>query len=169
MTAAKIPIMPFTASSAEESTNKLSYPFGDPVTAVLATLPGVKAVGANRLAMLHLDVPAVGFFVDLVKKQAGRFGMKVAGDVPVAVTASDMTTYVAQALAAKASGDVHDRRSVATVGDLQAGPRPGLQDPVDLGEQRHHEGDDRKPAGQCDQWPACDRLDAGPQQSQRPR
>ena len=99
--AAKIPILPFTSSSATESTSKLSFPFGDPITVVLATLPGVKAVGAKRLALLHLDVPGVGFFVNLVKKQAGLFGMQIAGDVPVPVTATDMTTYVAQALAAK--------------------------------------------------------------------
>ena len=101
MVAAKIPILPFTSSSATESTSKLSFPFGDPIPVVLATLPGVKAVGAKRLALLHLDVPGVGFFVNLVKKQAGLFGMQIAGDVPVPVTATDMTTYVAQALAAK--------------------------------------------------------------------
>ena len=99
--AAKIPIVPISSSSATESTSPLSYPFGDPITVVLATLPGVKAVGAKRLALLHLDVPGVGFFVNLVKKQAGLFGMQIAGDIPVPVTATDMTTYVAQALAQK--------------------------------------------------------------------
>ena len=96
--AAKIPILPFTASSASESTSKLSYPFGDPIPVVLSTLPAAKAAGARRIALLHVDVPAVGFFVNLVKKQAGHFGMQVASDVPVPPTATDMTTYVAQAL-----------------------------------------------------------------------
>ena len=64
-------------------------------------MTGVKAVGAKRLAVLHLDVPGVGFFVNLVKKQASLLGMQVTGDVPVQVTATDMTTFVAQALAAK--------------------------------------------------------------------
>ena len=98
--AAQIPILPITASSASESSSKLSYPFGDPVPVVLSTLPAAKAAGAKRIALLHLDLPSIGFFINLVKKQAGRFGMQVS-DVPVPPTATDMTTYVAQALAGK--------------------------------------------------------------------
>ena len=96
--AAKIPLVPWLASSASESTSKLSFPFGDAIPIIMADAPAAKAAGANSLAMLHLDIPAVKFLVDLAKQQADAVGVKIAADVPVPLTASDMGTYTAQAL-----------------------------------------------------------------------
>jgi ABC-type branched-subunit amino acid transport system substrate-binding protein len=97
--AAQIPIMPFAASSSTEASSPLSYPFGDSIPVVMSSLPAAKALGIKRLALLRLDVPSIGFLIGLVKKQAARFGIQIV-EVPVPPTATDMTTYVAQALAA---------------------------------------------------------------------
>ncbi len=104
VTAAKIPILPFTASSASESTSPLSFPFGNPIPVILGQMDGLAAEGSKHVAILYLDVPAVQFFVNLLEHQASLVGVKIAATIPVPVTASDMSTYVAQAVAAGADG-----------------------------------------------------------------
>ena len=98
--AAKIPLVPFSGNSATESTSPLSFPFGDSIPTVLAVLPAAKALGAKRLAYLHLDLPSIGFLLSIIKKTASHFGIQIVSDIPVPLTASDMTTYTSQALAA---------------------------------------------------------------------
>jgi ABC-type branched-subunit amino acid transport system substrate-binding protein len=98
--AAKIPLLPFSGNSATESTSPLSYPFGDSLPIALSSLPAAKALGAKKLAYLHLDLPAIGFLLNLIRKAASHFGIQIVADVPVPPTASDMTSLTAQALAA---------------------------------------------------------------------
>ena len=147
--AAKIPLLPFSGNSATESTSPLSYPFGDSIPIVLSALPAAKALGAKKLAYLHLDVPSIGFLLNLVRKAASHFGIQIVSDIPVPLTATDMTHVHRSGARGGPAGADHDRRSDAAHGDLQAGRRPGQESrkvPADLIRQRHESDDDREPA-----------------------
>lgn len=101
VTKAGIPIMPTTATSATENSSPLSFPAGYPITSLLQSIQTGAALGAKKVTMVSFALPAAEFFVTAAKEQAKAFGMEVIEVVKVPLTATDMTSYAAQA---KASG-----------------------------------------------------------------
>ncbi len=113
---AGIPTLPVNATSAFENTNELSYPFGFPVTSVLQNVQTSAALGGKKLAIVSFALPAAEFFLELAKGFTEQYGMELVGDVKVPVTATDMTSFAAQAKATGADS------IVVILGQVQAIP-----------------------------------------------
>jgi ABC-type branched-subunit amino acid transport system substrate-binding protein len=120
--AAGIPSIGNNASASDENTSKLSFPVEYPVSEVLGEASMAVSLGATNIAMPELDVPAVNFWVGLVKAQVKQFGAKVTV-IPVQPTATDMTSYAGQVLSSGATGVVlaiPSAQTVSLVKDLKA-------------------------------------------------
>lgn len=103
---AGIPAVGNVASSQAENTSPLSFPTVSPIAVVNGYVSGAASIGAQKVHIVSLDIPAVSFFIDLAKKQIGAVGMEDAGATLIPPTASDMTQYAAQALGSGADAIV---------------------------------------------------------------
>jgi ABC-type branched-subunit amino acid transport system substrate-binding protein len=99
---AGIPIMPVAQSGSTETTSPLSFPFGNGIPLLLSQVQLAAAAGGTKLGVLFVDIPAVQFTSKLVAGAAPGFGIKSTVPVAVPVTATDMSTYVQQAISAGA-------------------------------------------------------------------
>ncbi len=98
ITAAGIPVLPVNAAGATENTSKLSFPFGFPITSLVGQIGEAAGAGGKKLALFALGIPSVKFFVEIAQKEAASLGIKLVASIPIPPTATDMTSYVGQAL-----------------------------------------------------------------------
>jgi ABC-type branched-subunit amino acid transport system substrate-binding protein len=98
-----IPIMPLSANSKTEITSKLAFPTGNTVVSTGGQMEALKSAGARTIALLAIDVPEIVTSVTTLQKFAAQIGVKL---IPIYTppTATDFTSYVAQAIAAGANG-----------------------------------------------------------------
>jgi ABC-type branched-subunit amino acid transport system substrate-binding protein len=106
ITAAGIPVLPVNAASSTENTSKLSFPFGYPITSLVGQIGEAAGTGGKKLALFALGIPSVKFFVQIAQKEAASLGIKLVSSIAVPPTATDMTSYVGQALSAGADSFV---------------------------------------------------------------
>ncbi len=100
LSAAGIPVLGNAASSAENS-DPLSFPVQFPIAAVIGVVSLCASLGATNIAIPIIDIPSVGFFVDLGTKAAAGYGVKT-NVIRVPPTATDMAPFAAQIIASKA-------------------------------------------------------------------
>lgn len=98
ITAAGIPVLPVNAAGATENTSKLSFPFGFPITSLVGQIGEAAGAGGKKLALFALGIPSVKFFVQIAQAEAASLGIKLVASIPIPPTATDMTSYVGQAL-----------------------------------------------------------------------
>jgi ABC-type branched-subunit amino acid transport system substrate-binding protein len=96
--AAGIPSVGNVANSQAENTSALSFPTVSSPVILLGHANAAAAAGASRVSVVHVDIPAVSFLVDLVEDQVESLGLDYGQSVPVPVDATDLAPFVAQAL-----------------------------------------------------------------------
>jgi ABC-type branched-subunit amino acid transport system substrate-binding protein len=107
--AAGIPEIGGNGLSSQESSSPLWYPFAGDIHDTLAfntILSSAVAPAKLKEAIIELDSPSVTIFNGLFTAQAEASGGSVVATIPVPPTASDMSTYVAEAIAAGANAIV---------------------------------------------------------------
>jgi ABC-type branched-subunit amino acid transport system substrate-binding protein len=102
VTAAGIPIIPINATSQEENTSPNSYPLGFPIASLIGQVSLCADIGRTKLALPVLDIPSVTFLVGIADKAAKAFGVTIK-EIPVPLTATDMSGFAGQAIAAGAN------------------------------------------------------------------
>ena len=109
---AGIPFFPVTANTPTEGTSKYSFPLGFAITSFLGEERLAQSLGAKKLAWIYLDIPSVVGNINIATAAAPAMGLQVV-KIPIPVTTTDMTPYVAQGLAAGADS------MITTVGPRQ--------------------------------------------------
>jgi ABC-type branched-subunit amino acid transport system substrate-binding protein len=100
--AAGIPIMPLTGVSQQEVTSPLSFPLSSAIEALIGQVNTAASVGRTKMAIAVLDIPSVNFVVQLAEKEAKALGITIVKEIPVPVTATDMTGVAAQVISSGA-------------------------------------------------------------------
>ncbi len=116
---AGIPVFSAGASPLQNS-SAASFPVSVPIPAIIAHVTAAAATGAKKIAIAHIDVPAVQFYVDIMKQQITKNGLTEAAEVPLAPTATDMTQYAGQVLSSGADAVIVNTSSSQTTGLIKA-------------------------------------------------
>ena len=101
LASAGVPFFPLTANTPTEGTSKYSFPLGYAISSFLGEQRLAQSLGAKKLAWLYLDIAAVTGNINFATAAAPAMGLQVI-KIPVPLTATDLTPYVAQGLAAGA-------------------------------------------------------------------
>lgn len=102
-TAAGIPDVGDTADSAAQLTNKLVFPLQNAITLTNGQATVAKSLGAKKVVIVSIDVPAVTTILNLVEATIKAQGMQYISPILVPPTTTDLTQAAAQALAAGAN------------------------------------------------------------------
>ena len=116
---AGIPFFPVTANSPTENTSKYSFPLGYSVTSYLGEERLAQSLGAKKLAWIYLDIASVVGNINIATAAAPAMGIQVV-KIPIPVTATDMTPYVAQGLAAGADSMIITVGPAGLIGGIKA-------------------------------------------------
>jgi Periplasmic binding protein len=106
ITAAGIPILPINATSSQENTNPLSFPLGFPISSLIGQIDVAASLGKKKLVLGVLDLPSVNFFVQIAEKEAKALGITIIKEIPVPLTATDMSGFAGQTIAAGADSAI---------------------------------------------------------------
>ena len=98
--AAGIPSVGNNATSSAENTSPLSFLGVFAIPAFIGQITSAASLGAKSIVLAVIDIPAVGFAVNIAEKAAAAYGIK-ATVVPVPPTATDMSPIAAQILSLK--------------------------------------------------------------------
>jgi ABC-type branched-subunit amino acid transport system substrate-binding protein len=99
MSAAGIPEVGSLASSGMQLTNPLSYPLLNGIVGIISEASVAKNLGATKVEIAGIDLAEVQQLIALVSGTVKQLGLQYAGAVLVPPTATDMSTYAAQAVA----------------------------------------------------------------------
>jgi ABC-type branched-subunit amino acid transport system substrate-binding protein len=102
ITGAGIPIMPIVAAGQSEATNPLSFGLASSIVALIGQVNTAASVGRKRLAIAALDIPAVSFILGVAEKEAKGLGMTIVKEIPVPLTATDMSGIAGQVISSGA-------------------------------------------------------------------
>ena len=116
---AGIPFFPVTATNPTEGTSKYSFPLGYAITSFLGEERLAQSLGAKKLAWLYLDIASVAGNINIATAAAPAMGLQVV-KIPIPLTATDMTPYVAQGLAAGADSMITTVGAASLVASIKA-------------------------------------------------
>jgi ABC-type branched-subunit amino acid transport system substrate-binding protein len=107
LTAKQIPSIGNGAASAADFVGSMAFPIGGGPSGVFGGLPRFLAdEGAKRIVMVRPDLAPAANAVKSANEALKPLGQQIVGQVPVPISAPDMTSYVAQVASQKADGVV---------------------------------------------------------------
>jgi ABC-type branched-subunit amino acid transport system substrate-binding protein len=95
-----------SGTSADENTLTSSYPVSLPIPDYIAHVSSLAALGSKKIAIVNIDLPAVGFTTNFMKQQIKKLGLSLAAQIPLPPTATDMTQFAGQVISSGADGVV---------------------------------------------------------------
>lgn len=96
-TAAGIPDVGDTAAAQVQLTSPYAFPLQNAVTLVAAQAAAAKALGATKLVVVAINVPAIQPILAIAKASVAKLGMTYGDPILVPPTTTDLTQIAAQA------------------------------------------------------------------------